>query len=83
MSKIDWDGKLEVYHEDGRVVEITCVQPSGNEQWPLRGVADGGHIFMGALGVSRSSYGDMPGWNVRNVTEPKADIEAWAIKRAG
>lgn len=73
MSKIDWDRPLEAYHEDGRVMEITCAQPSGNEQWPLCGVADGKHIFTGPLGVSRSAYGDMPGWDVRNVTEPKAD----------
>lgn len=73
MSKIDWDRPLEAYHEDGRVMEITYAQPSGNEQWPLCGVADGKHIFMGPLGVSRSAYGDMPGWDVRNVTEPKAD----------
>lgn len=82
MSKIDWDGKLEAYHEDGRVMEITCGQPWSNEQWPMRGLAGGKYIFMGNYGVCRSAYGDMPGWNIRNVTEPKAAIEAWAIKIA-
>lgn len=81
MSKVDFDHPVEAYHEDGRVMEITCVHPWGNEQWPRCGVADGEHIFMGALGVSRSTYGDMSGWAVRNVAEPKDDVPEWAVKR--
>lgn len=79
MSKIDWDRPLEAYHEDGRVVSTTVEFEDGAVEGLTTACLGGGGRWFDRNGLA---VYPIHGWRIRNVTEPKADIEAWAIKRA-
>lgn len=80
MSKIDWDRPLEAYHEDGRAMEIKMEKSPTKEIWTTShlGCPSVWNMDGTAWDPAEQGYG----WTIRNKAEPKADIEAWAIKRA-
>jgi hypothetical protein len=74
MSKIDWDRPLEAYHEDGRCAPASIVRYcDGDYLVHSDAMPEDGDWYFDKEGMF-----DFDGWRVRNVTEPKADIEAWA-----
>ena len=78
MSKIDWDAKLEVSTEGGMVYPATLLGRKSLEVFWHAGFKDYVHCFY----ENGLPHPGLHHTTVRNVTEPKVEIEAWAIKRA-
>lgn len=79
QTKVDWDRPIEAVHEDGRVMTVAGIHDWANDQWPHAGVADREHIYMRDDGrCSRATWGDMPGWRIRNVAQPEVPCNSKA-----
>ena len=73
VQAIDWGAPIEAVHEDGRTMPVSGIHDWANDQWPHAGVADAEHIYMrDDLRCCRRTWGDMPGWSIRNVAKPSA-----------
>lgn len=79
QTKVDWSRPIEAVHEDGRTMLVNGIHDWANDQWPHAGVADREHIYMRDDGrCSRATWGDMPGWRIRNVTRPEVPCNSKA-----
>ena len=80
-TEINWNGKLQVVHTDGRVVDLAEHEPWGNPSWPLKAMsADGAMVFYmdpSRNDVCAGAIGD--GWTIRNALAPTPTPDERAV----
>jgi len=80
-NTIDWNGKLEAVHENGKVVSITDIRQDDDGDWFTHQLRDGQFT---CFGPNDCGGWHAPGtkWTIRNVAEAKA-VEAPETHRQG
>lgn len=64
---IDWTKPLEAVHEDGRIVPITDIERTGDNNWTTRQIPCRHLTYFTDEGIAYST-----GWRIRNVQDTRA-----------